>query len=403
MKILIITQWFDPEPAFKGLLFAKELVKNGHEVEVVTGFPNYPEGKIYKGYKLSLYKKEVIDKIKIHRLFLYPNHDKSSFKRFLNYTSFFLSSFIGAILFTRKIDLIYSYHPPITTSLSSALVGFLKRIPVVQDIQDLWPDTLPATGMIDNKFILKLISATCIFMYKLSTKIVVLSPGFKKTLISRGVPKEKIEVIYNWCDENSIINFKNSHDDLPDNGNLNILFAGNLGLAQDLPTIVHAAKVLEKKSIPVNIIFLGDGVSKQDAVDLVKTQQIKNCYFINRVPMNEVGYFLHKADALLVHLSDHNLFRITIPSRTQSNLATGKPIIMAVNGDSADLVDSANAGMVCTPGDSIDLANTIEKMVSLKTEERMQLGENGKNFYFSHLSLDHGVKKFISVFQEVLQ
>ncbi len=401
MKILIITQWFEPEPAFKGLLFAKELVKNGNEVEVVTGFPNYPEGIVYDGYKISFYQKEIMDGILVHRFPLYPNHNKSSIKRAINYISFFFSSLIGSILITRNIDLIYSYHPPVTTSLSSSLIGLFKRVPVVQDIQDLWPDTLPATGMIRNNYLLNIISLICKLMYRLSTRIVVLSPGFKEILISRGVPENKIEVIYNWCDENAIKNFETPLEDLPNNDNLNLLFAGNLGIAQDLTSIIEAASIIQEKSIKVNMIFLGNGIAKQDAINLAKEKDLKNCFFLNRVPMNQVGYFLNKADILLVHLNDHELFRITIPSRTQSNLAAGKPIIMAVNGDAADLIEIANAGIVCNPGNPNALANSIEKMLLMSDDERRTLGENGSEYYKNNLSLDIGVKKFINIFEEV--
>ncbi|MEF1162014.1 glycosyltransferase family 4 protein, partial [Vibrio parahaemolyticus] len=199
MKILLLTQWFEPEPTFKGLLFAQELRRQGHEVEILTGFPNYPGGKVYDGYKILPYQKEVLDGFTIHRALLYPSHDSSAIKRILNYLSFSVSSTIIGLLKVRSVDVIYSYHPPLTTSISAALLGIFKRTPFVIDIQDLWPDTLAATGMLNNKKALKIISLVCKFVYKRASKIVVLSPGFKKRLVSRGVPDSKIEVIYNWC------------------------------------------------------------------------------------------------------------------------------------------------------------------------------------------------------------
>ena len=158
VKILLLTQWFDPEPTFKGLLFAKTLRDKGYDVEVLTGFPNYPGGKVYKGYKISLYQKEIIDGIIIHRVPLYPSHDGSALKRIFNYVSFSLSSILIGLIKTRNIDVIYSYHPPLTTALSAVILGFFKRIPFVVDIQDLWPDTLIATGMINNKKVLNVIN-----------------------------------------------------------------------------------------------------------------------------------------------------------------------------------------------------------------------------------------------------
>ena len=156
-KILLLTQWFDPEPTFKGQLFAYELVRRGFDVEVVTGFPNYPGGKVYTGYKLRWITKEVKDGVFITRLPLYPSHDKSSFKRGINYLSFGLASLVYCLFFAKRADIIYAYHPPLTVGVTASIVRLARRIPVVYDIQDMWPDTLQSTGMISSKLLLTLI------------------------------------------------------------------------------------------------------------------------------------------------------------------------------------------------------------------------------------------------------
>ena len=154
MRILLLTQWFDPEPTFKGLAFAQELKKQGHEVQVLTGFPNYPGGKIYDGYKLKLYQREVVEGISILRVALYPSHDSSVLRRIFNYISFaFMAMFFG-IFTIKKIDVIYAYHPPLTVGIAAICIKFFRRIPIVYDIQDMWPDTLKATGMLNNDNIL---------------------------------------------------------------------------------------------------------------------------------------------------------------------------------------------------------------------------------------------------------
>ncbi|WP_318514000.1 glycosyltransferase family 4 protein [Photobacterium leiognathi] len=401
MKILLLTQWFEPEPTFKGLLFAKALRDKGHIVEVLTGFPNYPGGKVYDGYKITLYQKEVIDGIVIHRVPLYPSHDSSALKRIANYLSFAVSSTILGIMKTRNIDVIYSYHPPLTTSLSASVLSLFKRIPFVVDIQDLWPDTLTATGMVNNQRILGLVSKVCSFVYKRASKIVVLSPGFKEKLISRGVPEDKIEVIYNWCNESALNHSEECKVKLPENDKLNLLFAGNLGLAQGLPAIIEAAEKLQKEDCQVNIVFLGDGVAKDAAISLVKEKALENVFFLPRVPMAQVGTLLSVSDMLLVHLNDNELFRITIPSRTQANLAMGKPIVMGVSGDAAELVQESGAGVICTPNDPSELAEAISGLVSLSNEERLLMGKKAKEFYYKNLSLENGVQKFIKIFEEV--
>lgn len=401
MKILLLTQWFDPEPTFKGLLFAQALRDEGHEVEVLTGFPNYPGGKVYDGYKISVYQKDIVDGITIHRAPLYPSHDGSAIKRVFNYLSFAISTFFIGLIKTRKIDVIYSYHPPLTTSLSAFLLGLCKRVPFVIDVQDLWPDTLFATGMLKNKKALFVVGQVCDFIYKRAAKIVVLSPGFKSRIESRGVPQDKIEIIYNWCNEPALNDFEESSVKLPDNGNLNLVFAGNLGFAQGLPTIVSAAEILQKNDIKVNIILLGDGIAKSKAIEDSETKLLKNIYYLPRVPMKQVGGILAKADMLLVHLTNNELFEITIPSRTQACLAMAKPIIMGVSGDAADLINQSNSGVTCKPDDPISLSDAITKLSILSDSQRSKMGINGRNFYYKELSLKIGVAKFIHIFKDI--
>ena len=402
MKILLLTQWFEPEPTFKGLLFAQSLRDQGHDVEVLTGFPNYPGGKVYKGYKISVYQKDIIDGITIHRAPLYPSHDSSAIKRVLNYLSFAIGAFIIGLIKTKRIDVVYSYHPPLTTSISAYLLGLFKRVPFVIDVQDLWPDTLSATGMLNNKYILYFVGKVCDFIYKKAAKIVVLSPGFKYCIASRGVPTKKIEIIYNWCNEPLINDFEDSKVKLPDNGKLNLVFAGNLGYAQGLSTIVNAAEILQIDDVNVNVVLLGDGVAKLKAIESSKSKALTNLYFIPRVPMRQVGSVLDKADMLLVHLTNNELFQITIPSKTQAYLAIGKPIIMGVSGDAADLINESNSGFTCEPDNPISLAATIKKLSLLSNSQRSEMGNNGRDFYYKKLSLKIGVSKFIHIFKNII-
>lgn len=203
-RVLLLTQWFDPEPTFKGLVFARELVRQGFEVEVLTGFPNYPGGKIYPGYKVRLIQREAIDGVQVTRVPLYPSHDQGAVGRVLNYASFATASLFYGLFAAKRPDVIYAYHPPLTVGIAAALIRMFRRVPVVYDIQDMWPDTLRATGMFSNSIALKVVSKVCDWLYRQVDQIVVLSPGFKRLLIERGVPKDKIEVIYNWCAEDAL-------------------------------------------------------------------------------------------------------------------------------------------------------------------------------------------------------
>ena len=326
IRVLLLTQWFDPEPTFKGMVFARELVRQGFEVEVLTGFPNYPGGKVYPGYRIKLLQREVIDGVQVTRVPLYPNHDQSAIKRVLNYVSFAASSLVYGLLMARRADVIYAYHPPLTIGITASLIRLFRRIPVVYDIQDMWPDTLRATGMLNNAHALNVVEAVCQWVYRRVDHIVVLSPGFKRLLMQRGVPETKINVIYNWADEVALAAPQGQLPaNFPSAEQFRIVFAGNMGKAQALDAVLDAAALLQARGSRVCFVMLGGGVEvnrlKQRTVDL----KLHNVLFLPPVPMTEVGTLLHAADALLVHLRKDPLFEITIPSKTQAYMTVGKP------------------------------------------------------------------------------
>ncbi|PFH10699.1 glycosyltransferase involved in cell wall biosynthesis [Collimonas sp. PA-H2] len=402
MRILLLTQWFDPEPTFKGLLFARKLQQLGHEVEVITGFPNYPGGKLYPGFRQTWRKREEIDGVVVTRVPLYPSHDGSAVKRLLNYFSFALTSCLYGVFGAKKADVIYVYHPPMTVGLSGALIGMFRNTPFVYDIQDLWPDTLRATGMIGNERALGIVSSVCNWIYRRASHIVVLSPGFQKLLIERGVSSSKMSVIYNWCDETSMQIPEQTALDLSFMvGRFNIVFAGNMGKAQALNTVIEAAKIIESQNAEVQFVFVGGGIEVDNLKAMSVSAALKNVRFLPRMPMNEVGAVLSKADALLVHLKDDPLFEITIPSKTQAYLAVGKPILMAVSGDAADLVRRAEAGIAVKPENAASLADGVLQMTRLSVELREEMGKKAIEFYQKELSLDVGVERFIEVFNQV--
>ena len=352
MKILLITQWFEPEPTLKGLAFAKALSERGHDVQVITGFPNYPGGKVYDGYQVRAAQREWHGRVEVCRVALYPSHD---------------SSCLFGVFASRKADVIYAYHPPLTVGMSAALIGLFRRTPVVYDIQDMWPDTLKATGMLNNPRALSLIGRICQWVYRRASALVVLSPGFKKLLQERGVPEEKISVIYNWCDEAAL-----------------------------------TALVAEKNQ-EVQFVFVGGGVDVDRLKSLAKQKSPSNVVFLPRMPMHEVGNVLSGADVLLVHLRDDPLFKVTVPSKTQAYMAVGKPILMAVRGDAATLVERAKCGLSVDPESSVEIARAVIAMSELRADELERMGGNGLDFYKNNLSLNAGVNEFIRVLNSVIK
>ena len=402
-RILLLTQWFDPEPTFKGLVFARELVRQGFEVEVLTGFPNYPGGKVYPGYRIKWLQREVIDGVQVTRVPLYPDHGQSAVKRVLNYASFAASSLFYGLFMAKRADVIYAYHPPLTVGITASLLRLLRRMPVVYDIQDMWPDTLRATGMLNNPRALNLVAKVCQWVYRQVDHIVVLSPGFKRLLMERGVPAGKLDVIYNWADEASLT-APQGHlpAEFPGTDRFRILFAGNMGKAQALDAVLDAANLLQERKSRVSFVMLGGGVEVSRLKQRAAQLKLDNVVFLPPVPMAEVGTMLNAADALLVHLRKDPLFEITIPSKTQAYMAVGKPLLMAVDGDAAALMQQSGGGLIAESQNPTSIAQAAESMAAMNSSQIEIIGRRAQNYYQNQLSLEAGTHKFGEIFKQQL-
>ena len=407
MRILLWMQWFEPEPQIKGLPFAKKLRELGNEVEVLTGYPNYPEGKIYPGYSIKPFQVQTMEGIRVMRVPLYPSHDTSSLRRILNYVSFGLTSFLAGLLVVRRTDVIYACGPPVTVGVAAALVGKLRRIPFFYDVQDLWPDSLGATGMFNSSLGAKVIAGVCKWIYQRATHITVQSPGVRDRLIERGVPAHKISLIYNWCDEASMggrptikAELGHNHPDRASAATFSVLFAGNIGKAQDMDAVLEAARLLQTENSAIRIMLLGGGVEVPRLKEAAEMQHIANVSFLPRVPMSQASIILAQADVLLVHLKDDPLFRITIPAKTQAYMAAGKAIVMAVAGDASRLVMDGDAGICALPSNARSIADAIQKLAALPRDDLRKMGRNGREFYWSNMSMEVGARKFLAIFQQ---
>lgn len=401
-RVLLMTQWFDPEPTFKGIVFARELVRQGFEVEVVTGFPNYPGGVVYPGYRIKWLQREVIDGVHITRLPLYPDHGQSAIKRVLNYASFGASALVYGLFFARRPAVMYAYHPPLTVGIVAGLIRLIRRIPVVYDIQDMWPDTLRATGMVNSERALGVVSAVCNWVYRRMDHIAVLSPGFKTLLVQRGVPADKIDVVYNWADEASLSAPSGTVPAaFPAADAFRIVFAGNMGKAQALDAVLDAALLLQERQSRVCFVLLGGGVEVTRLQARASELGLRNVVFLPPVPMQQVGTLLAAADALLVHLRADPLFKITIPSKTQAYMAVGKPLLMAVDGDAADLVRDSAGGVVAASENAEALAAAAQSLAAMAPEALTEMGENARRYYREHLALEVGVKRFGRLFHRL--
>jgi len=403
MHILLISQWFEPEPTFKGLVFAKSLKRAGHEVEVITGFPNYPGGKLYPNYKIKWLQKEIIDEVRVNRVPLYPSHDSSAIRRVLNYVSFAASACLYGIFGVRKPDVIYVYNPPMSVAFAAAVVSLIRRTPFVVDICDLWPDSLEASGMIRSKRVLGWAGKVCQWIYRRASRIAVVTPGFRQKLIERGVPSAKIEIVFNWCDEHALrLPTHVNRNEYGMGERFNVVYAGNMGKAQALDAVIRAANRVQLIDPRIQFVFVGDGIELENLKVLARELQVGNLRFLPRMPVTEVGKVLAAADVLLVHLKDETLFEITIPAKTQAYMAAGKPILMAVKGDAARLIERSGAGLCALPGNEESIADAVLRMAGLPSATLDEMGKRGSEFYAHNLSMAVGVEKFLTLFNTVV-
>lgn len=400
MKILLLTQWFDPEPCFKGLAFARQLARRGDTVEILTGFPNYPEGRVYPGYRIRPWQVERVEGFRVCRVALYPSHDRSALRRSLNYLSFALTSALLGPFLVHRPDVIYVYHPPGTIGLPALFLRWWFSAPIVYDVQDLWPDSIAATGMLSRPLVLSWLDRFCRSVYRRADKIVVLSPGFRDALRARGIPEERISVIHNWAPDQVVAATQNSGPSHGSNEEFRVVFAGTMGAAQALDAVLDAAAICLVSMPQVRFILVGDGTDRNRLGSRALDLHLSNVSFVPWQPLAAMGSVFAEADALLVHLKDDPLFRITIPSKTQACLAAGRPILMAVRGDAADLIARAGAGVLAQPEDPGSIAEAIRKLASLSQEEREEMGRNGRSFYDRELAVGVGVERFRELFRE---
>jgi len=393
-RVIYLSQLFDPEPTFKGLAFAKALNSRGFEIEVVTGFPNYPGGKIYNGYRISPLRRQTMDAVDVTRVAIFPSHNRSVFKRILCYSSFFMSSLLYLIFVARKSDIVYVYYPSLTAGLAAIGAKLFRGTPVILDLQDMWPDSLTATGMTRSTVLIRSAGYLSKLLFRRVDHIVVLSPGFRSTLVERGVPEEKVSVIYNWAAEMPESSDTSPADVFDPNDTFRVLFAGNMGAAQGLTAVLDAAQEVAKHRTGIAFYLMGSGVEVENLKQYCLDNHIGNVRFVPGVPLSEVQGFLKRADCLLVHLRKDPLFAITIPSKTQAYFLSGKPILMAVEGDAAELVVKAKAGLVAEPENPRSIAASVLEMFEMGPERRAELGENGRRFYVSELSLAKALDKY---------
>ncbi len=403
MKVLVFSQYFWPE-GFSINDVASSLLKKGIGVEVLTGKPNYPQGRVFEGYKMWGCHQETYLGIAVHRVPLLTR-GSGGFRLALNYLSFIVSGILLApwMLRGKKYDVIFVYAPsPILQAIPALFLGWLKGSPVVLWVQDLWPESLSATGHVKNKFILRLVEYAVRFIYRRVDLLLVQSEAFiaPVSALASGTP---VKYHPNSADESFAVPATTTVPNLSGlEQGFSIMFAGNIGTAQAVEVIVEAAALL-KDQTDIHFVVLGDGSRRDWMMNEAKTRGLYNLHLPGRFPMNTMPGFMQKASVLLVTLTDQPIFAATVPNKVQAYMAAGRPIIASLRGEGARLVKAARAGLATPAEDAVALAEAVLQLYKMSPTEREEMGRNGQAYYRAHFNHDRLLDQLIEHFASVSQ
>lgn len=406
MRVLIWTQYFWPEN-FHINAVSRSLKARGIEVTVLTGKPNYPEGKIFDGYKAAGIQREEYSGIEVIRMPLRQRGKNSGKGMALNYLSFIVSGYLFApyALRCKKFDAIFVYAPsPLLQALPAIYVSWLKRAPLVLWVQDIWPDALVATGFIKSRWILGIVGLAVRYIYRFSDSILIQSEGFRASVERWTRKHERIRYFPNSAEDTSpelkrpIANIQLAEEVA---AIFSIVFAGNIGTAQSCETIIEAAKLLHH--VPaIKFYLVGSGSMADSMSKNIVDGRLKNVAMTGQVPAEDMSVIFASASVLLLTLRDDAALSSTIPSKLQSYLAAGKPVIASCNGEAASVITKANAGLACPAGDASALADAVLKLFQMTPEERVRLGENGRAHFEAHYRLQSRVTELVTHFEDVV-
>lgn len=404
-RAAFICQWFPPEPVEIPAGIVAALRDQGLDVEVLTGIPNYPSGDVVEGYSARRSMREIRDGVVVHRTPLYPSHDTSAARRMLNYVSWAMSSAALGQRILRKTDVALVYSSPATAALPAMVSKMLWGKPYVLLIQDVWPDSIFASGFMAgglSRIAEWLINVFVRRAYAMASHITVISPGMIELLSSRGVPADKLSLVYNWLPEAELVATETASKDLRQRFGIPseervFMYAGNHGKAQALEPLVDA--FVGAQTRPSHLVLIGSGVSKAGLVS--KTAGADRVHFMDPVSRAEAAQLTASADFHVVSLADDALFAVTMPSKVQSGLAAGRPMLVVSNGDSAELVSGAGAGLSAKPGSPGAIAQAVVRLADLGPAERAEMGRQGTSLYDRLMSRRVGAARLAALLRKV--
>lgn len=378
MRLLVVSQYFWPEN-FRINDLVAELVRRGHQVTVLTGVPNYPEGEVFQQFRETPTRYLNYEGAEVVRVPMTPRGHNAR-RLILNYLTFAVSASVVGLwkLRGRHFDAIFAYEPsPVTVGLPAAVMRAAKRAPLAFWVLDLWPDTLQAIGVVRSRALLQLVGKLVAFIYKRCDLILAQSKSFIPQIQKYAGDRSRVVYFPSWAESVFDIHRAVPAGEVPlRHGSFNVMFAGNIGDAQDFPAILAAAESL-KSHAHIRWLIVGDGRLAEWVADEVSRRDLQDCVqMLGRHPVERMPSFFKHANALLVSLKDEPIFAMTIPGKLQSYLAAGIPVVAMLNGEGAEVVASSGSGLTCSAGDHAGLAAAVLKLAGMTTEERQTMGRN---------------------------
>lgn len=402
MRVGVVSQFYAPEPgpAMLPAILAEELTRRGHEVRVVTAFPNYPTGVVADGYDLARRSDEMVNGVSIRRVYLHPDHG-SALGRMGNYGSFAASAVLSGVSWLKHADAVWVNASPITLAWPIWALRAM-RVPVVSHILDLWPESLYATGfgrMAATAPVHAALDAWTSGMYHGSNLVAYISPGVGDILKSRGVPSSRLRYVPMWADEETFRpdgTSMRAELDIDDHAVV-LVYAGALGEAQGLGTLIDACRRIDDPRFVC--VIAGSGGAEESLRERAK--DVPNVRFIGRVPQSQMTDLMATADASFVSLRDTPLGRVSIPSKTQAALAAGVPVLVSSPGDVSRLVASTQSGLTADPTNVADVAGAIMRLCGATPTQHAQWRANALTTYRDQFSLARGAEKVEEMLMQV--
>ena len=403
MKIVYVSHYFSPEigaPSARIYEMARAWIREGHQVEVITGFPNHPQGQIYPGYECQKYAREVMDGIQVHRVWTYITPNRGLIRRTLGHISLWISALLFATRHIENPDIVIGTSPTLFSVMAARRVALLKKVPFVMEVRDLWPGIFVDLGIIKNSIIIKILEAWELWMYRQADKIVTVTDGFKENIIGRGIDADKIHTIPNGADltyfhpgekPSSLARELNLEDKFV------VLYLGAHSISQGLDTIVDVAEEVSDVE-EIAFLFVGDGNKKEELMVKAKAENINNVVFHPPITKEVVPLYYNLADICLVPLRDVALFRTFIPSKMFEIMAMGKAIVASLRGEAASILGSSEGAVVTEPEDTQGIANAIKALYN-DPQRRIKLGQNGRKYVEDNYSRKSLAEKYLSIMQ----